>query len=87
MCYFFRVLLVLLAPLVLLVSVVLLYVLVPINVILTQYFRLILAELLLLPPRVLLELRETEERLVRLETEATKDTEDSPAWLVCPDLL
>lgn len=46
-----------------------------------------LAELLLPPSRVLLELRETEERLVRLEREATKDTEDSLACLVCPDLL
>lgn len=46
-----------------------------------------LAELLLSPLRVLLELRETEERLVRLETEATRDTEDSLACLVCPDLL
>lgn len=46
-----------------------------------------LAELLLPPPRVLLELRETEERLVRLEREATRDTEDYLAWLVCPDHL
>lgn len=42
----------------------------------------------LLPsPRVLLEPGETEERLVRLEIEATRDTEDSLACLVCPDLL
>lgn len=36
--------------------------------------------------RALLVLRETEERPVRLEREATKDTEDSAVSLVCPDL-
>lgn len=43
--------------------------------------------LLLLPFRALLVLRETEERLVRLEREATRDTEDSVACRVWPDLL
>lgn len=43
---------------------------------------------LLLPLfRALLVPRETEERLVRLEREATRDTEDSLACRVCPDLL
>lgn len=37
--------------------------------------------------RAQLEARETEERLVRLEREATRDTEDSLACRVCPDLL
>ncbi len=44
-------------------------------------------DLLLLSFRALLVQRETEERLVRLEIEATRDTEDSPACRVCPDLL
>lgn len=50
-------------------------------------FGLVLTHLLLLSFRALLVQRETEERLVRLEREATRDTEDSPACRVCPDLL
>lgn len=46
-----------------------------------------LTDLLLLSFRALLVLRETEERLVRLEREATRDTEDSVACRVFPDLL
>lgn len=44
-------------------------------------------DLLFLLFRVQLVLRETEERLVKLEREATRDTEDSLVHLVCPDLL
>lgn len=44
-------------------------------------------DLLLLSFRAPLELREIEERLVRLEREATRDTEASLACRVCPDLL
>lgn len=47
----------------------------------------VLTDLLLLSFRALLALRETEERLARLEREATRDTEDSPACRVFPDLL
>lgn len=36
--------------------------------------------------RALLVQRETEERLVRPEREATRDTEDSAACRVCPEL-
>lgn len=46
-----------------------------------------LTDLLLLSFRALLVQREIEERLVRLEIEATRDTEDSAACRVCPDLL
>lgn len=46
---------------------------------------LVLLELVVL--LALLVLRETEERLVRLEREATRDTEDSVACRVFPDLL
>lgn len=44
-------------------------------------------DLLLLSFRAPLVQREIEERLVRLEIEATRDTEDSLACRVCPDLL
>lgn len=41
-------------------------------------------DLPLLPFRAQLVQRETEERLVRLEKEDTRDTEDSVACRVCP---
>lgn len=44
-------------------------------------------DLLFLLFRVQLVLRETEERLVKLEREATRDTEDSLVHLVCLELL
>lgn len=44
-------------------------------------------DLLLLSFRALLVLGETKERLARLEREATRDTEDSVACRVFPDLL
>lgn len=46
-----------------------------------------LTDLLLLSFRALLVQRETEERLARLEREVTRDTEDSLACRVFPDLL
>lgn len=83
-------LLVLLALLVLLESVVLLYVITHANkIVLRCCATLVLmnVDLLLLSFRAPLELREIEERLVRLEREDTRDTEASLACRVCPDLL